>query len=311
MGSSLLPPGSPYLHCVVGQETWPWPQGPRDEVCCCTEPCALNPRQALRCHRPKDALAPSAAGGSRRNRQCCRSTPGPSVSALPQLQAIFPAPWQCSWLALSQGLSSMGGRPCRGSEAWEMFIAWPQRHWRAIRERHRAKAAQAALQSQISSSKGQSRGGEEKPLLANIRKFCLSQLKSCRCGCAGQGNGGRQRQGKPCPAGAEGGVAWDVGDGWGLWEPMVGRAGCGTALWSSKFWPAALSWCWREVMLGGCPWASRQRCHLLSHSAVPFSVSQTVPVCPAALAWGCCARPEHCEARAAEHTSWPALFSLS
>lgn len=80
MGSPLLPPGSPHLHCVVGQETWPWPQGPRDEVCCCTEPCALNPRQALRCHRPKDALAPSAAGGSRRNSQCCRSSPAPSVS---------------------------------------------------------------------------------------------------------------------------------------------------------------------------------------------------------------------------------------
>lgn len=71
----------------------------------------------------------------------------------------------------------MGGRPFRGSEAWEMFIAWSRRHWRAIRERRRAKAAQAAPQSQISGSKGQSRGGEEKPLLANtqLRKLCLSQ----------------------------------------------------------------------------------------------------------------------------------------
>jgi len=88
-----------------------------------------------------------------------------------------PAPWQRPWLALSQGLSSMGGRPFRGSEAWEMFIAWPQRHWKAARERRRAKAAQAALRRQISSSKGQGRGGEEKPLPANaqLRKLCLSQ----------------------------------------------------------------------------------------------------------------------------------------
>lgn len=50
---------------------------------------------------------------------------GSSASALPQLQAVLAALWQCSWLALSQGLSSMGGRPFRGSEAWEMFIAWP------------------------------------------------------------------------------------------------------------------------------------------------------------------------------------------
>lgn len=50
-----------------------------------------------------------------------------------------------------------------------MFIAWPQRHWRANWERRRAKAAQAALQSQISCSKGQSRAGEEKLLLANTQ----------------------------------------------------------------------------------------------------------------------------------------------
>lgn len=73
----------------------------------------------------------------------------------------------------------MGGRPFRGSEAWEMFIAWPQRHWRANWERRRAKAAQAALQSQISCSKGQSREGEEKLLLANtqLKKLSLSQPK--------------------------------------------------------------------------------------------------------------------------------------
>lgn len=67
----------------------------------------------------------------------------------------------------------MGGRPSRGSEAWEMFIAWPQRHWRANWERRRAKADQAALQSQISCSKGQSRVGEEKLLLANTAKKAL------------------------------------------------------------------------------------------------------------------------------------------
>lgn len=64
-----------------------------------------------------------------------------------------------------------------------MFIAWPQRHWRAIQERHRAKAAQAALQNQISSSKGQSRGGEEKPLLANkkILPFTAEVLQMWLC----------------------------------------------------------------------------------------------------------------------------------
>lgn len=67
----------------------------------------------------------------------------------------------------------MGKKPFRGSEAWEMFIAWPQRHWRANWERHRAKAAQAALQSQVSCSKGQSRVGEEKQLLANTAKKTL------------------------------------------------------------------------------------------------------------------------------------------
>lgn len=54
-----------------------------------------------------------------------------------------------------------------------MFIAWPLRHWRANWERRRAKAAQAALQSQISCSKGQSRVGEEKLLLANTAKKTL------------------------------------------------------------------------------------------------------------------------------------------
>lgn len=67
----------------------------------------------------------------------------------------------------------MGERPFRGSEAWEMFIAWPQRHWRANWERHRAKAAQAALQSQVCRSKGQSRVREEKLLLANTARKTL------------------------------------------------------------------------------------------------------------------------------------------
>lgn len=76
-------------------------------------------------------------------------SPGPRP--FPLLRGSAPG-----WLALFQGLGSMGGRPFRGSEAWEMFIAWPRRGWRAIRERHRARAAQ---RSQTSSSKGQS-GGE-------------------------------------------------------------------------------------------------------------------------------------------------------
>lgn len=107
---------------------------------------------------------------------------------LPLLLAILAAPWQRSWLAGSQGLSSMGGRPFIGSEAWEMFIAWPQRCWRAVRGRRGAKAAQAAPQSQLCSSQGHSRGGEEKPLLANtqLRKLCLHSLKACSCGCGGQ-----------------------------------------------------------------------------------------------------------------------------
>lgn len=234
MGSSLSPPGTPHRRCVAGQGTRPHPRGPRDETRCGAEPCALN-----RCHPPKDALAPAAAGGSWRNGPCCGSSSAP---ALPRPQAARPAPWQRSWLALSQGLRSMGGRPFGGSEAWEMFIAWPRRHWRAIGERRRAKAAQAAPHSRISSSKGQRRGERKSHCLQtrSSENSAFHSLKSCSRGCAGQGD--RGCQGQPCCAGAEGGVAGDIGDGWGLWEPVAGRAGCGTGLCSPRSCPAAPSW---------------------------------------------------------------------
>lgn len=121
----------------------------------------------------KGCFCPSSSQWSQRNGWGFRSSPGTPDLALPLLQAVLMAPWQFSWLALSQGLSSMGERPFRGSEAWEMFIAWPQRRWRANWERHRAKAAQAALQSQVSHSKGQSRVGEEKLLVASAGKKTL------------------------------------------------------------------------------------------------------------------------------------------
>lgn len=76
----------------------------------------------------------------------------PSPRAFPLLRGSAPG-----WLALFQGLGSMGGRPFRGSEAWEMFIGRPRRGWRAaIWERQRARAAQ---HSQTSGSKGQSGEG--------------------------------------------------------------------------------------------------------------------------------------------------------
>lgn len=202
MGSSLSSPGTPHLHHVVDQGTCSHPHGTRDKTLLshpvsCTEsvPGTAVPhacRTLLPCHL-------LGTGGGVLQEQSWSS-----ASAVPQLQAAPTALWQCSWLALSQGLRSMGGRPFRGSEAWEMFIAWPQR---ATRERHRAKAAQATLQSQSPSSKGQSRAGKEKPLLANtqLRKVCLS-LKSCSHFYAGQGGWQTQHQCQPCPVGADKGM---------------------------------------------------------------------------------------------------------
>lgn len=161
---ALAPHTSPVVW-VSG--TSPQPQGQG------TDRRALNPHQVPRSHTPNNALTPSTLVGAGAVAAGAVLAPQP----LPLLPAILAALWQRSWLAGSQGLSSMGGRPFRGSEAWEMFIAWPQRCLRAAWGRRRAKAAQAALQSQLCSSQGHSRGGEEKPLLANtqLRKLCLSQ----------------------------------------------------------------------------------------------------------------------------------------
>lgn len=140
----------------------------------CTRLCAHAPRARPCCVH----AAPSCRHVARRVLLAAALRPQPPLSPgprpFPLLRGSAPG-----WLALFQGLDSMGGRPFRGSEAWEMFIARPRRGWRAaIWERHRARAAQ---HSQTSGSKGQSgeggQGGEEKPLLANTqrRKPCLSQ----------------------------------------------------------------------------------------------------------------------------------------
>lgn len=65
-------------------------------------------------------------------------------------------------------------------------------------------------------------------------------------------------------------MAGDTGDGWGLWETMAGRAGCGTGLRGSRSCPAALCWFWeRRGNARGCPRANRQLGHLPAQSQHP------------------------------------------
>lgn len=179
----------------------------------------------------KGCFCPSSSQWSQRNGWGFRSSPGTPDLALPLLQAVLMAPWQFSWLALSQGLSSMGERPFRGSEAWEMFIAWPQRRWRANWERHRAKAAQAALQSQVSHSKGQSRAGEEKLLLASTDKKTLPVTAQNPAGEAVPAKGvGMSAPGHPSHA------LQEQREGW--LGTLVTAGACGS-LWQGGLWDSA------------------------------------------------------------------------